>query len=112
MRRLFLFLGCFIMILKAGAQNTVSGKVLDARDNTPVQNVNVSIKGGQTLTTTDQNGQFTVNAGGNAILVFSAVGFVQKEMAANSSPLIVVLEISQKSLQEIIVTGYTTQNKR
>src|ERR1700712_5404526 len=111
MRRLLVVVAS-LFFLKAQAQNTISGKVLDARDNSPLQSVTVAVKGGRTSTTTDLRGQFAVNVPGGGILTFSAIGFTTKEVAASSNPLIIFLEVSQKSLEEVIVTGYATQNKR
>lgn len=112
MLRPLFFLFFLIVLHAARAQNTVSGRVLDARDNTPVSNVNISIKGEPVTATTDPSGQFRIAAPVNAVLLFTAIGYGDKEVLATSGPLIVYLEITQRSLQEVIVTGYSTQNKR
>jgi TonB-linked SusC/RagA family outer membrane protein len=111
MRRL-LSIVALILAIQAQAQRTVNGRVLDARDNAPLAGVTVSVKGGPGGTSTDGNGSFTLSANAGSTLVFSAVGFTPKEVAATGGPLLVLLETSQKTLQEVIVTGYTTQNKR
>ena len=112
MHRLFLSVSSCLLLLTGMAQNVITGVVLDARDNSPLQSVNVSVKGARTATTTDLNGKFTVAASDGSTLVFTAVGFAEKELTSTSAFMTVLLEITQKSLQEVVITGYGTQNKR
>ncbi len=64
-------------------------------------------------TTTDGGGLFRISVPENAVLVFSNVGFTDEQVTVGSSDLVTVtLKVAQKNLQEVIVTGYTTQNKR
>jgi TonB-linked SusC/RagA family outer membrane protein len=112
MRNIFFMAVFSALFFQASSQNIVSGRVLDARDVTPLPGVNVTLKGSRVVTTTNQNGEFTISAPDNGVLIFSAVGFVNKEVPASPCPLMVLLEISQRSLQEVIITGYSTQNKR
>src|SRR6185503_14221905 len=94
------------------AQQEVTGRVTDARDGSPLSGVSVFIKNTRTGTTTNQDGRFRLSAPANAVLVFSFTGFTDKEVSASGEVLTVSLELAQKSLSEVIVTGYTTQNKR
>ena len=56
----------------AFAQRQVSGKVTDARDNSPLSGVSVNVKGTSTGTTTGADGEFRINAAVNSVLVFSS----------------------------------------
>ena len=99
----------------AFAQRQVSGKVTDARDNSPLSGVSVNVKGTSTGTTTGADGEFRINAAVNSVLVFSSVGFTTKELTVPDDEVIVInvsLEFSSNNLQEVVVTGYTIQNKR
>lgn len=99
----------------AFAQRQVSGKVTDARDNSPLSGVSVNVKGTSTGTTTGADGEFRINAAVNSVLVFSSVGFTAKELTVPDDEVIVInvsLEFSSNNLQEVVVTGYTIQNKR
>ncbi len=113
MKRLLLFSLFAIAISSfAVAQRDVSGIVTDARDNSPMAGVSVYVKGTRTGTTTDANGRFRISAAENAVLVISYTGFTEKEVAASSTSLTVSLAVSQANLQEVIVTGYTTQTRK
>jgi TonB-linked SusC/RagA family outer membrane protein len=113
MKRLLLFsLLAITMSSFVWAQQDVTGVVTDARDNSPLPGVSVFVKGSRTGTTTDRDGRFRISAPANTILVFSFTGFTEKEVTASSTSLNVSLSVAQTSLQEVIVTGYTTQNKK
>ena len=97
------------------AQRTVTGKVTDARDGSPIAGVSVNVRGTNDGTTTGTDGEFRLSAPVNSVLIFSAVGFTSKEMTVPTDEIVVInvsLEVAQTNLQEVIVTGYTTQNKR
>ncbi len=96
----------------AFAQITVTGKVTDSR-NTPLDGINVTVKGGKTAVITDAKGIFTISAPDNGTLVFSAVGFLTKEVAVKNNKLINVTLIDQvSSLSDVVVVGYGTQSKK
>jgi TonB-linked SusC/RagA family outer membrane protein len=94
------------------AQQDVTGRVTDARDNSALSGVSVFVKGTHTGTTTNQDGRFRISVPANAVLVFTFTGFSDKEVTVTGSSVDVALEVTQKSLQEVIVTGYALQNKR
>lgn len=90
---------------------TVKGVVSDNRGSLP--QVNINIKGTQINTATDFDGNYSINnVEANAILVFSYIGYVTKEVPfqGNSTVNVVLVEDSQK-LGEVIVVGYTSQKK-
>lgn len=92
---------------------TVSGKVTSVEDNLPVPGVSVVLKGSKSGTNTDADGAFKISIPeDNAVLVFSAVGFVTQEIAVgNKSVVDIVLASDQKILTEVVVVGYGTQKK-
>lgn len=94
------------------AQQDVTGVVTDARDNSPLGGVSVFVKGTRTGTTTSSDGRFRISAPSNATLVFSFTGFADKEAPVGSGTVNVSLDLAQTALSEVVVTGYTTQNKR
>jgi iron complex outermembrane receptor protein len=94
----------FFLITTAFAQQTVSGRVTDDKGN-PVEGISVTVKGTTNGTTTDKNGDYTLKvSGSNAILVFSGVGFNDKEVSANSAS-IVSLESSAITLTGVEMVG-------
>ena len=89
----------------------VQGVVSD--DKGPIPGVSVKIKGSNEGTITDVSGKYTINTpDGNAVLIFSFVGYNTQEVpVANKSVLNVTLVENQKSLNEVVVVGYGTQKR-
>lgn len=92
----------------------IRGKVVD-ENGAPAPGVSVRIKGTTTGTITDANGNFSVNAPDNAVLVFSFLGYETQEVAvAGKTELSVKLTIAAKSLNEVVVTalGISKEQKK
>ncbi|QDW26181.1 SusC/RagA family TonB-linked outer membrane protein [Pedobacter sp. KBS0701] len=104
---------CLLTINVALAQNvTVKGKVIDGGDKTPLPGVSILIKGTQTGTQTDVNGNYSLSAPANATLVFNFVGYTALEQAVNNQTTInVSLASSTQQLEQVVVVGYGTQRK-
>ncbi len=89
----------------------ISGKVT-AGDGETLPGVSVKVKNGTASTTTDVNGNFRISAPGAATLVFSFIGFAAQEVAVNGqTSLNVRLAADTKSLEEVVVVGYSTQKR-
>ncbi len=89
----------------------VTGKVTN-ENGEPLEGVSVVIKGQKTGTATDKNGNFTIQASAQDILVFSNVGFISQEVAIKGQQVIsIILKAAQNELEQIIVVGYGTQKK-
>jgi TonB-linked SusC/RagA family outer membrane protein len=94
---------------------TVKGKVISGENNKAeaVPQANVLIKGTQTGTTTDNDGNYSLQVPDNATLVFSSISFVSQEVAVNSRSLInITLQPDTKQLGELVVVGYFTQDRK
>ncbi|HVW15482.1 MAG TPA: TonB-dependent receptor [Mucilaginibacter sp.] len=117
MKRIFTISGlvllCFLFTQPVFAQSaTVKGKVTDAANNESLIGVSVLVKGTTNGTQTDVNGNFTLNAPSNAILVFSYIGYSNQEVPVNGQSTInVKLNASASELQQVVVIGYGTQKK-
>ena len=96
-----------------GQQIMVTGKVTEA-SGAPLPGVSIVVKGTMIYTITDGDGKFVFNNIENSkILVFSFIGFKQQEVSVamvNNST--VTMEEETKILDEVVVTGYTTQRKK
>jgi TonB-linked SusC/RagA family outer membrane protein len=75
--------------------------------------VNVLLKGTTIGTTTNADGNFTLNApDGSGILVFSYIGYTTEEVAVNGRTTVnVVMVPDVESLSEVVVVGYGTVKK-
>ncbi len=108
-----LLLLCAVTTLKA-QQKMLPGKVTD-QTNGPLPGVSVRIKGSSTGTSTDTQGRFSLSipTDGNVVLVFSYIGFEPQEVVvSDQSSLNIVLKAADKSLNEVVVIGYGTQEKK
>lgn len=93
-------------------QLTVKGKVVD-ESNAPMIGVAVTVEGTTVGTTTDVNGQFTINAGQNATLLFSFVGYQPQQVAVGARTSIEVqMQPSNSVMDDVVVIGYGTVKKR
>ncbi|MBV6639537.1 MAG: SusC/RagA family TonB-linked outer membrane protein [Cyclobacteriaceae bacterium] len=94
-------------------QQTVKGKVT-GEDGEGIPGVNVVVKGTTTGVITDFNGDYTLNVpDGNGTLVFSSVGYQTVEQnIGNRSTIDVGLAQDVTALEEVVVIGYGTQQKK
>jgi TonB-linked SusC/RagA family outer membrane protein len=92
---------------------TIRGKVTDS-DGEPVPGVTVQIKGTQTGTITDMNGDYFIKVPDNAVaLVFSFVGMKTKQVMLDGNTVVdVTMQESIVGLDEVVVVGYGTQQKK
>jgi TonB-linked SusC/RagA family outer membrane protein len=92
------------------AQNTVTGKI--SSGDSVLSNVSVQVKGTGTGTQTSSSGDFSIDAPGNATLVFTSIGFITQEVKINNrSTINIQLQSSNVQLTDVVVVGYSTQRK-
>ncbi|GAB3882274.1 TonB-dependent receptor [Spirosoma agri] len=96
----------------AKADQPVSGTVLDEKGS-PLVGVNIQIRGTTRGTTSDARGTYRIEVPtGNAVLVFSYIGYKKQEVPVNNrSTVNVSLESDAGSLEEVVVVGYGTQRR-
>ena len=79
---LFLSLLALLTPWAAFAQSlTVSGRVISSDDGYGLPGVTIQVKGTTTGTVTDLDGNYSLNADSQDVLVFSFVGYKTKEIA-------------------------------
>ncbi|MFC0184723.1 SusC/RagA family TonB-linked outer membrane protein [Pseudarcicella hirudinis] len=117
------FVFVLALVFQVLAQDrAITGKVTSSEDGSPLPGVNIGVKGTSRGTTTDANGNYKINASGNAVLTFSFVGFNSYSVNAGSRTVIdVKLVNNNQELEEVVVTAlgiekskrelnYATQN--
>jgi TonB-linked SusC/RagA family outer membrane protein len=113
-RRIALFV--FSMVLSVGLlfgqERTITGRV--SAEEGPLPGVNVTVQGTTIGAITDVNGVYTLKVPGpTSVLLYSSIGYVTQQVPVGSQAVIDVTLISDVlALQEVVVTGYTTQRKR
>ena len=92
------------------AQVQVSGTVTDNVLGEPIIGASVVEVGTTNGTITDLDGNFSLQVKSGAQLQFSFVGYVTQVLAAAPNMNVVLAE-DNELLEEVVVTGYTTQRK-
>ena len=100
---------CAVCTMANAQQVNVSGVIKDATGETVI-GASVMVKGTKTGTVTDFDGRFHVECTPGATLVISYIGYQTQEVKA-ADGMNVVLQESANDLNEVVVTGYTTQRK-
>ncbi len=102
----FLLLTVALSLPAFSQTNTIKGNVSASDTHESLVGVTVIVKGSTEGTTTDANGDYTINASPTDTLVFSYVGFLSGQVpVANRSTINVTLRSSAKGLQELVVTA-------
>jgi TonB-linked SusC/RagA family outer membrane protein len=91
----------------------ITGKITALDDKLPMPGVNVIVKGTTIGTTSDTNGDYSLDVPDEtSVLVFSFIGYQTKEVIAGSQTTIdISLATDVTSLEEVVVTGYGSQKK-
>lgn len=100
---------CTVCTVASAQQVNVNGIVKDATGETVI-GASVMVKGTKTGTVTDLDGKFHVECTPGATLVISYIGYQTQEVKA-ADGMNVVLQEAANDLNEVVVTGYTTQRK-
>ena len=99
----------------SGLAVTITGRVTD-ETNAALPGVNVLVKGTSNGTATDSNGAYSLTIpddAANGVIVFSFIGYVTMEEPINGRSVIdVVLRADVQNLNEVVVIGYQTVEKK
>ena len=88
----------------------ITGVVIDKATNEPVIGASVLEKGTTNGTITDFDGNFTLEVAEGATIEISYIGYATQSLAAADNMRVFMAEDSEL-LEEVVVTGYTTQRK-
>lgn len=107
----FVFAAVFSFSAVSQTKN-LTGKVSSSDDRLPLPGVSIRIKGSATGSTTDLNGRFSVTVPLGATLLFTYLGFQDKEITIKDEIDIDVQMVPQTTnINEVVVIGYGTQKK-
>ena len=108
-RRLLSFLILLSSTIMYAQVSAITGTVVDATGE-PVIGATVMEKGTSNGAVSDFDGNFTLKVEAGKLLVFSYIGYQTQELPAQNG-MKVVMQDDALSLNEVVVTGYTTQRK-
>jgi TonB-linked SusC/RagA family outer membrane protein len=104
---------CTLSSLVVTAQTRITGKVIGGDDKQPIIGATVKIKGTNVGAVTDVNGDFTLSGKPGYVLVISYIGYQSKQVTVAGPSLgTITLDVSNSTLNEVVVTGYTSQTKK
>ena len=94
--------------------NNITGTVTDAKTGEPIPGVNIVEKGTTNGTITNLEGKYEIKVSGpDAVLIYSFVGYLKKEIpVSGNSQIDVNLDLDTQSLDEVVVIGYGTQRAK
>ncbi|MFT3950027.1 MAG: SusC/RagA family TonB-linked outer membrane protein [Agriterribacter sp.] len=87
------------------AQQKVSGKIISAKDQSPLAGISVTVKSTSKGTTTDADGLFSIEAKNGDVLVITGVGYTAQQVRVDGSAISVELAEDNRSLSEVVVTA-------
>ena len=109
--KLFMTLSFMIVSYLGFAQNTITGNVSDDM-SLALPGATVIVEGTNNGVTTDFDGNYSISASEGDVLVFSFVGFESKSVTVGNSNKINVQLNSSNELDEVVVTGITTRDRK
>ena len=90
----------------------VSGRITDENGN-PLSGASIRVKGGTQGVSANANGEFTITVPDDAVLIFSYVGYDERQIPVSGQTTInVSLQPSAKVQDQVVVIGYGTATKR
>lgn len=92
-------------------EKTITGTVRDANSKAPLVGVTIKVSGKASATSTNESGNFEIRASVNDVLEISYLGYQKSEIRITASTNTISIELQQdiSSLQDVVVTGYSTQ---
>lgn len=111
----FFVLMIFICILfpVSAQENSLKGRVLDAKDGTTLPGASILIKGSDDGTITDLDGNFSISVTPGFSLMVSFMGYTPQEVVFNNqSSLDIYLVPEEMKLDQLVVVGYGSARKR
>jgi TonB-linked SusC/RagA family outer membrane protein len=109
-----LFIGLALLFIGTTAlAQSVSGTVKSEDDGLGIPGVSVVVKGTSRATLTDVDGNFTLNAPPESILVFSLVGYKMQEITVGNQTVIdVTMAGGNINMDEVVVTALGTPTEK
>ena len=108
-RVLLLWVGLLLAAIGFSQTKPITGRVTDDKGN-PVPNASVLVKGSTQGTSTDENGNFSLEVPASATtLTISSLNFTEQDVRITGSVLSIALVPQSGQMDEVVVVGYGTQ---
>lgn len=107
-----MFLAFILSVSLYAQQLTIKGKIIDETDEPPLIGATVSIVGKTVGGSADVNGEFSIKASKGESLQVSYVGYITQTIKiAGQNSLIIRMEPTSSSLDEVVVIGYGSMKR-
>ncbi len=93
-------------------QKTITGTVTDVTTGEGLIGANITIKDSSTGTTTDFDGNYSLEVDDNVILVVSYIGYTSKNITVGNQSVINIGLTSGELLEEVVLIGYGTVKRK
>ena len=104
-----------VLMLLSGfvySQDSISGSVTD-ENNSPIPGASIVVEGTNRGVVTDFDGNYSINASTGEQLTFSSLGFSSQTVTiGNQTQINISLATAVDLLDEVVVSGYQTQQRR
>lgn len=100
---------CAVCTMVSAQNGKINGVVTDQTGETVI-GASVMVKGSKVGTVTDFDGNFHLDAAPGATLVISYIGYKTQEVKASNNMTVTLQEVAN-DLNEVVVTGYTSEKK-
>ena len=101
-----------ICTLAASAQERTLTGTITSDEGEALPGANVLVKGTSEGTISDIDGKYSLSIPENATISYSMVGYISEEVAiGNQSVVDIVLAVDITQLDEIVITGYSSQSR-
>ena len=99
-----------VLVTESQSQKQITGTITSKGDNMPLPGATILVKGTQNATSSDFEGNYSIDAPRGAVLVVSYVGFITQEITVGGNDVInIALEENTQALSEVVVIGYGKQ---
>lgn len=113
------FIWAFLLVVQFFSPNLfaqtsllVKGRVVDASTKRAIEGVTITSKKGGIGTTTNDQGEFSINADSQDALVVSFVGFAQQTVKVSDKFLNISLIAASSQLEDVVVTALGIRKER
>ena len=110
-RLLFFVTSLFLLSGSMVYSQQISGNIQD-EDSKPIPGVTVVVDGTTIGTTSDFDGNFTIDASEGDNLIFSFIGFETQSVPASGDFMTIIMNTEDTILDEVVITGLGTSVKR
>lgn len=94
-----------MMSLATMAQRVISGRIVSGDNRQPLPGATIQSKKTNSQVVADAEGNFSITAPDNDILVISSIGYTTKEVKAINAGTTHFMDLNQKNLSEVVVTA-------